>query len=246
MTQEPFMEKVNKLLIAPTGILRIAINLGNPVLARKDNQDNLSGVSVELAKLFAEYVSLPYILIPFNAAGKVFESLEENLWDLAFLADEPKRAEKITFSRPYVIIEGTYLVKQDSDFNTVSDLDRAGIKISVGKGAAYDLFLSRTLEHAELIRKDTSESAIDYFVEGNVDAAAGIRQPLFRTTNAHSDFRVLNDSFTQIKQAMAVPRDREYSAEIVDAFLVGQLESGQINRLFDLDGQSDICIPNVT
>ncbi|MFW1843610.1 transporter substrate-binding domain-containing protein [Acinetobacter pittii] len=240
MTQE---YQIDKSLIAPTGVLRVAINLGNPVLARMDNQNKLVGVSVELAKLFAEFVGLPYKLITFNAAGKVFEALDNNVWDLAFLADEPKRAEKIAFSNPYVIIEGTYLVKKDSNFNSVSDIDRSDIRISVGHGAAYDLFLSRTLQNAELIRTDTSASAIDYFVDGNVDAAAGIRQPLYRTSLAYPNFKVLNDSFTQIRQAMAVPKERTYAAKIVENFVEVQLRQGEVRRLFDLDGQSDVSIP---
>lgn len=244
MTQEYQIGKIDNALLAPTGVLRVAINLGNPVLARVDGSNNLAGVSVELAKLFAVFVGLPYQLIPFNAAGKVFDALDDNVWDLAFLANEPKRAEKIEFSKPYVIIEGTYLVKKDSCFSSVSDLDKSDIRISVGLGAAYDLFLSRTLQNAELIRTATSASAIDCFVDGNVDAAAGIRQPLYRTSLAHPNFKVLSDSFTQIKQAMAVPKDRTYAAKIVGQFVKEQLKQGKVRQLFDSDGQTDVSIPD--
>lgn len=229
--------------LAPKETLRVAINLGNPVLARCDEQNNLAGVSVELAKLFSQYVNLPYELIPFDAAGKVFEALDQDTWDLAFLANDPKRAEKIIFSQPYVVIEGTYLVKKSSKFNIVNDLDQAGVKISVGKGAAYDLFLSRTLQHAQLIRTSSSESAIDYFLEEDIDAAAGIRQPLQKISLRNSNYKVLDDCFTQINQAMAVPKNSISTARVVESFIAEQLRSGRIQQLFKEDGQNDVSIP---
>ncbi|MEK1834045.1 MAG: transporter substrate-binding domain-containing protein, partial [Pseudomonas sp.] len=141
--------------LAPNGVLRAAINFGNPVLAQKGPDGIPQGVSVALAKALAEELGVRLEMVTFDAAGKVFAALEQGAWRIAFLAIEPVREEQIAFSEPYVIIEGTYLVAVDSPYQTVEDLDQPGLRLAVGKGAAYDLFLTRTLKHAQLVRAQT-------------------------------------------------------------------------------------------
>jgi polar amino acid transport system substrate-binding protein len=121
------------------------------------------------------------------------------------MAIEPVRAEQVAFSDPYVAIEGTYLVRTDSSFAHVHDLDSPGLKLAVGKGAAYDLYLSRSLKHAELHRAETSAGAVDLFLDQVLDAAAGMRQPLERFAADHAGHRVIEEHFTSIRQAMAGP-----------------------------------------
>ena len=226
--------------IAPHGDLRVAINLGNPVLAqRDDNTKALSGVSVALANALAIELDISISLTPYDAAGKVFAALEEQAWDLAFLAIEPVRAEKISFSSPYVYIDGTYLVKAESRFQRASALDTEGCRIAVGKGAAYDLFLSRTLRNAELVRATTSAGAVDTFLELGLDAAAGVRQPLERFASTASGVRVLRDNFTEIRQAMAVPKGRATAAEYVQSFINRCLRSGLVAKALDDSGERD-------
>src|SRR5688572_29300574 len=129
---------------APTGPLRAAINIGNPVLA-KGTPDAPRGVTVDLARELAKRLGLELEFVPFDAAGKVVDALKEKRWDVAFLAVEPVRAAEIAFTAPYVIIEGVYVVPANSPIKAVEDVDREGVRISVNKGAAYDLFLTRTL-----------------------------------------------------------------------------------------------------
>lgn len=136
--------------LAPQGALRAAINFGNPVLAQKNPESGEAcGVTVDLARELAKRLGVPIALVPFDAAGKVFEAIQSNAWDVAFLALDPVRAKEILFTAPYVIIEGTYLVRDASPFHAIDDFDQAGVRIAVGKGAAYDLFLTRALKHAE-------------------------------------------------------------------------------------------------
>lgn len=132
--------------LAPEGVLRAAINFGNPVLAQQGADGSPQGVSVALAKALAEELNVRLEMVTFDAAGKVFAALEEGVWNVAFLAIEPVREEQIAFSEPYVIIEGTYLVAANSTYQDVQDLDQSGLKIAVGKGAAYDLF---SISHVE-------------------------------------------------------------------------------------------------
>lgn len=230
--------------LAPRGVLRVAINLGNPVLAQPGPVGgDPKGVSVELARALARQVGLPLRLTTYDAAGKVFAALGQDQWDLAFLAIEPERAEQLAFSTPYVTIEGTYLVRQESPDRQTSDLDQPGRRIAVGHGAAYDLYLSRTLTHADLIRGPTSAAAVDLFLERALDAAAGVRQPLEQIARAHPQVRVLPDSFTEIRQAMAVPKERTLAAAYIDAFIRQQIANGFVAQALEQNGQRDVQVP---
>lgn len=226
--------------LARHGKLRVAINLGNPVLAQRDeNTGVLSGVSVALAYALADELEIAISLTPYDAAGKVFVALEEQGWDLAFLAIEPVRAEKICFTHPYVCIDGTYLVKTQSKFQRASDLDTDGCRIAVGKGAAYDLYLSRTLKNAELIRATTSAGAVDTFMALGLEAAAGVRQPLERFARTAPGVRVLQDNFTEIRQAMAVPKGRVVAAQYLQQFIDQCLRSGFVAKALSESGEQE-------
>ncbi len=140
--------------LAPTGTLRAAINLGNPVLARRDARDgSLAGVSVDLARELGRRLGVPVTLVPYDSAGAVSGAARGGAWDVCFLAVDPKRAEDIIFTEPYVVIEGSYLVPADSPIETNEDVDRAGVRIAVGVGSAYDLFLTRAIRHATLVER---------------------------------------------------------------------------------------------
>lgn len=228
--------------LAPQGVLRAAINFGNPVLAQQGQDGSPQGVSVALAKALAQELGVRLEMVTFDAAGKVFAALEEGAWNLAFLAIEPVREQQIAFSAPYVIIEGTYLVAADSPFVTVEDLDQPGLRLAVGKGAAYDLFLARTLKHAQLARAETSAAAVDLFFDKDLDAAAGVRQPLQKVADADPRYRVLEGAFTAIRQAMAVPRDREAGAAYVRAFVERKKAEGFVLAALKASGQADVTV----
>ncbi|SDI23701.1 polar amino acid transport system substrate-binding protein [Pseudomonas flavescens] len=228
--------------LAPTGVLRAAINYGNPVLAQRGADGQPAGASTALAKALAEQLNVGVEFVTFDAAGKVFAALGESRWDLAFLAIEPVRAAEIDFSHPYVIIEGTYLVRDDSPFQTVAELDRPGLRLAVGKGAAYDLFLTRTLDAAELVRAPTSAAAVDWFLEQRLDAAAGVRQPLEDFAARNPGYRVLADSFTEIRQAMAVPKGRDAGVRYVREFLEERIRSGFVAEALHTSGQQNVRV----
>ena len=228
--------------LAPGGVLRVAINFGNPVLAQRDEDGKPRGVSVFLAGALADALGVPLQRVEFDAAGKVFAALEEDAWRVAFLAIEPVREEQIAFTEPYVVIEGTYLVSAAAPYRSVADLDQPGLRLAVGKGAAYDLFLSRTLQHAQLERATTSAAAVDLYLDQGLDAAAGVRQPLEAFASADARFRVLADAFTSIRQAMAVPRGYEAGAAFVARFLQHQKDSGAVKAALVANGQSDVAV----
>jgi polar amino acid transport system substrate-binding protein len=228
--------------LAPEGVLRAAINFGNPVLAQQGQDGSPQGVSVALAKALAQELNVRLEMVTFDAAGKVFAALEERVWNVAFLAIEPVREVQIAFSEPYVIIEGTYLVAAESTYQHVQDLDQSGLKIAVGKGAAYDLFLSRTLKHAQLERAATSAGAVDLYIEKSLDAAAGVRQPLEEVAASNPAYRVLDGAFTSIRQAIAVPQAREAGAAYIRDFVERKKAEGFVRAVLNDNGQTDVTV----
>jgi polar amino acid transport system substrate-binding protein len=192
--------------IAPSGVLRAVINLGNPVLAQ-GTPDGPSGVTVAIAEDLAGWLRVPLELVCVDAARKSYAAVVEGRADLCFLANEPAREEGLVFSAPYVTIEGVYVVERGSALRA-DDVDQPGVRVAVREGSAYDLFLARTLQHAEIVRGD---EATDVYEAEGLEVCSGVRQPM--TEYAESTGRlVLEPSFMQINQAVALPRATDAAA----------------------------------
>ena len=191
--------------LAPTGPLRAAINFGNAVLAKRDPRDGkLSGVSVDLARELGSRLGVPVAFVPFDSAGAVSGTARDGAWDICFLAVDPKRAEDIVFTQPYVVIEGGYLVRSDSPIKANEDVDRPGPRVAVGRGSAYDLFLTRAIRHATLVRAPTSPAAITLFVDDDLEVAANVKQLLATYAAGHPGVRLLPGRFMEIAQTMGL------------------------------------------
>jgi polar amino acid transport system substrate-binding protein len=224
---------------APTGHLRAAINYGNSVLVQRNATGELSGVTVELAQELGRRIGVPVDLVPFDAAGKVFEALKRGAWDIAFLAIEPVRAAEIDFTAPYVIIEGVYMVPKDSPLKSVADVDREGVRIAVNKGSAYDLYLSRTLKHATLYRSD---DGIAQFKNDKLEAAGGVRQPLVEYAKTDPGVRVMDGRFMAIQQAMGTPKGRTAAVPYLRAFVEEMKVSGFVADALKRSNQPDAAV----
>lgn len=216
-----------------SAVLRFAINLGNPVLAFTSQSGEPSGISVALAKRIANALGLEAEFKTYPSAGNVVKAAETGEWDIGFLARDPQREDTLRFTESYITIQGTMMVTEGSRFESVTHVDTAGVMINVGKGAAYDLWLTRNTAHAQLNRLRSSQEAIDVFLQGEGDMVAGIRQPLEKTAASNPGYRVLPDNFTQINQAVCVPLTDDRFFQRV-ASLVSQLKtSGGIESLIN-------------
>jgi len=194
---------------APTGTLRASINLGNPILANKNLTTNEPfGVSIDLAREFAKRLGVGIDLVVFDAAGKSVEAVRGEQADIGFFAIDPLRGEGISFTAPYVLIEGSYMVPVDSALQSNDEVDHAGIRVTVGKGSAYDLFLTRELKHADIVRAPTSPTVVDVFVEQKLEVAAGVKQQLEADLVRFPNHRLLPGRFMVIQQAMGTPKSR--------------------------------------
>ena len=228
--------------IAPTGRLRVALNFGNIVLAQRGENGEPQGISVDLANELAKRLGLEVDFLSYESAGVVADLAQKDVWDIAFMARDPARATGISFTAPYVIIEGSYLVAEASPLQSIADVDAKGVRIAVGKGAAYDLFLSRALKNAELVRAATSADAIDLFIADKLESVAGVKQPLIKYAAAHPGYRVIEGRFTAIEQAMAVPKGRPIAYAYVHAFVEEMKGSGFVAGGLSRSKQHDAAV----
>jgi polar amino acid transport system substrate-binding protein len=237
--------------LAPAGMLRAAINYGNGVLAQRgDSEQAPRGTASDLARELGRRLGVPVQFVSFEGAGGVFDAAkamppDPQAWDIAFLAIEPVRAAEIAFTAPYVLIEGTYLVRKDAPFQNVADLDAPGRRILVTPKSAYDLYLTRTLKHAELVRLNSPATAdvTDLLAREKLDAIGGVRQLIGKALAAHPDLRLLPDSFMEIRQAMGTKPSRSIGARYLRAFVEEMKASGFVADALKRSGQSATVAP---
>jgi polar amino acid transport system substrate-binding protein len=219
--------------LAPTGKLRAAINFGNPVLASRDAAGQPRGVSVDLARELAQRLGVPLEIVPFEAAGKVVEAGKAGQWDIGFVALDPARAQDIEQSPPYVVIEGAYLVRQDSPLKENAEVDRAGNRVVVGPRSAYDLFLQRSLKQAKIVHAPSSPEVVSYFLKNNMEVAAGVKQQLEADAAKTPGVRLLPGRFMVINQAMASQKGKAAGARFVRDFIEEMKASGFVARALE-------------
>jgi polar amino acid transport system substrate-binding protein len=213
--------------LAPSGTLRAAINFGNPILASRDAASGEArGVSVDLARELARRLGVPLQLVTFPSAGRVVDAVKAGQVDIAFVAIDPVRGADISYSAAYVVIEGAYLVRNESPIRSNAEVDRPGIRIAVGAGSAYDLYLQRELKSATLVRAPTSPAVVDFFVSQNLEVAAGVKQQLQADAQRVPGLRLLDGRFMVINQAIGTPRGREAGARYLRDFVEEMKASG--------------------
>jgi polar amino acid transport system substrate-binding protein len=211
---------------APTGRLRASINLGNPILANKDAAGAPKGVSIDLAGEFARRLGVPLELVVFDTAAKSVDAIATEQADIGFFAIDPKRGEHIAFTAPYVLIEGAYLVREDSPLRANEDVDQRDVRVVVGHGSAYDLYLTRELKNATILRAPSSPAVVDHFMKEQADVAAGVKQPLEADAKRIGGLRLLPGRFMVIQQAMGCPRSRGAQAAAELASFVEEMKTG--------------------
>ncbi len=217
MSQSAILEQ-----FSPTGKLRAAINLGNPILAHRDERNGaVSGVSVDLARALTQRLGLEIELVIFDAAGKSVQAVSNEVADIGFFAIDPVRGAGLVFTAAYVLIEGSYLVSEASPIQRNDQVDRANQVVVVGLGSAYDLFLTRELQQATIFRAPSSPTVVDVFLRKQANVAAGVRQQLESDARRLGGLRVLDGRFMVIEQAMGMPKGRKawacpYLADFVE------------------------------
>ena len=209
-------------LLAPSGVLRATINLGNPILANEGPDGQPVGISVDMVHALSEQLGVPLQLQVLKSAGEAVQAVTAQEADIGFFAIDPVRGKGLHFTSPYLLIEGAYLVRQGSPIHDNTQVDRPGIRVAVGKGSAYDLYLTRELNNAEIVRAPTSPGVVDMFLAEGLEVAAGVRQQLQADAARVPGLRLLPGRFMVIQQAMGMPNGRspealQFLAEFVEA-----------------------------
>lgn len=212
----------------PTGRLRASINLGNPILANLDPATGQPvGVSIDLAGALAQRLGVALELLVFDTAGKSVQALKNEQADIGFFAVDPLRGQEISFTAPYVLIEGSYLVRAASPLQRNEEVDQAGLRVTVGAGSAYDLYLTRTLKQAQIMRAPSSPAVVDTFMAQGFEVAAGVTQQLQADALRIPGLRLLPGRFMVIEQAMGTPKSRgQAAADSLGAFVEDMKATG--------------------
>lgn len=219
------------------GVLRAGINLGNILLVtgQAANGDP-EGVAPSLAGLIADHLGLKVELVPFASPGEVADALADDAWDIALIAEEPERAKTIAFVDAYVEIEATYMVPEGSPLTNIAEVDAPGVRIAVSDRSAYDLYLSRTLKHAELVRAKGLQGALDLYVDGKLDTLAGLRPALKENAADLGGQRILDGRYTAVRQAVGTKPKNQALQAAVRAFLATAKADGTIAGLLQTFG----------
>ena len=223
--------------LAPTGVLRAAINMGNFLLVTgKTAAGDPQGVAPDMAAEIAARLGVPVAYVPYARPGELADAAGSDVWDIGLIGAEPQRAEKIAFSPAYVEIEATYLVPAGSPLQTIADVDRPGVRIAVTARSAYDLWLARNIKHAEVVRSNNAEAALKQFAEEKMDAYAGLRPGLLTEVQKFPGARILDGQFTAVQQAVGTARSNAAGAAFLRDFVEEAKKSGLVARLIERHG----------
>jgi polar amino acid transport system substrate-binding protein len=220
--------------LAPTGTLRVALNMSNFLLTATDPvTGEPRGIAADLGRELGQRLGVPVQLLPYPNPGVLADAATTGVWDVAFIGAEPQRAHAIDFTAAYVEIEATYLVPPGSPLQTIAEVDRPGIRIAAPERSAYELYLSRTLQHAQLVREQGAENAFKRFVSDRLDALAGLRPRLVTDQEAMPGSSLLDGRFHAVQQAAGTPKGRPAGAEYLRAFIEDVKASGLVARLME-------------
>ena len=220
--------------LAPTGVLRAGINMANFLLVTGRRDDGApQGVAPDMANAVAERLSVEAVYVPYETPGQLADDATKGVWDVGLIGAEPARAEHIAFTAAYVEIEATYLVPADSPIQAIDDVDRPGVRIAVAARSAYDLYLTRNIQHAELLRVAGLNASYDLFVNDKLDALAGLRPRLMSDVAKLPGARLLEGKFTAVQQAIGTPRDRGTAAAFLRDFVEEAKISGLVGQFIE-------------
>jgi polar amino acid transport system substrate-binding protein len=242
MTPSPTLDGARSEL-APTGTLRAGLNHSNFLLVAKDSKPgDPRGVAVDLARELARRLEVPVAFVSYKSPGEMADAVQSGVWDVAFLGAEPARASEIDFTPAYVEIECTYLVPAGSPLKSIADVDHAGVRISVSNRSAYDLYLTRALKHAELVRSDGLDASLDRFLADKLDALAGLRPRLILDVGKVPGASILDGQFTAIQQAIGTPKGRAAGARYLREFVAEVKASGFVAGLIEKHGARGLSV----
>ena len=218
--------------LAPTGILRVGINMSNFLLISGVNSSGLpKGVSPDLGGRIAKELNIPHKLVQYKRPGELADAVNKNQWDIGNIAFEPKRAETIDFTNSYVNIDANFLVRKIDNFKSNEDVSKAKVKIAVAERSAYDLWLSENFKDIELIRASSIQNSHILFNEGKANVLAGLKPKLIEELSKNDQLEIIEDPFTFIKQSVGIKKGHPQVIEFLNNFISKLINDGFIEQL---------------
>jgi polar amino acid transport system substrate-binding protein len=229
--------------IAPSGTLRIGLNYSNFLLVLKDLPDGTpQGIAPDLGRELGKRLGLPVEFTKYDAAGKLADAVKDAKVDVGFLGAEPQRANDIAFTAAYLEIPVTFLVPAGSPIKTIADIDRKGVRVAVSARSAYDLYLSRTLKNAELVRAEGIQASYDLFVRERLEALGGLKPRLVTDQEQTAGSRILEGQITGVQQAIGTPKARSRAATYLNEFAADIKKSGLVKSIIDKHGVRGVSV----
>ncbi|MGZ5091311.1 MAG: ABC transporter substrate-binding protein [Burkholderiales bacterium] len=229
--------------LAPTGKLRVGLNMSNFLLTRTDSATGEpAGVAVDLGRELARRLGFPIELVPYPNPGALADAARSGVWDVGFLGAEPQRANEIDFTAAYVEIEATYLVPPGSSLRSIDDVDRDGIRVAVPTKSAYELYLTRSLKHAKLVHEKGADNAFKRFLDDKLDALAGLKPRLVTDRDNLPGSRILDGRFTAVQQAVGTPKGRNNGARYLREFVEEIKAAGVVARAIESNGVRGLTV----
>ena len=233
--------------IAPTGVLRVGVNMSNFLLVNsKDKLGVIDGVSPGIGKKLAKELNISFELVQFANPGLLADAVNNNEWDIGNIASEKERGKTIDFSDPYVNIDANFLFREEDNFKNNNDIDQSGIKIAVFERSAYDLWLTENLKKAELIRVNSIEESHNLFKENKVNILAGLKPKLIEEMKKNNNYEMIQSPFTYIKQSIGIKKGNPEVLDFINKFISNNIKEGYIKSLLKQHNVQDkLSIPKI-
>ena len=233
--------------IAPTGVLRVGVNISNFLLVNsKDKLGVIDGVSPGIGKKLAKELNISFEIVQFANPGLLADAVDNNEWDIGNIASEKERGETIDFSDPYVNIDANFLFREEDNFKNNNDIDQSGIKIAVFERSAYDLWLTENFKKAELIRVNSIEESHNLFKENKVNILAGLKPKLIDEMKKNNNYEMIQSPFTYIKQSIGIKKGSPEVLDFINKFISNNIKEGYIKSLLKQHNVQDkLSIPKI-
>tara|TARA_Y100000739_G_scaffold169626_1_gene147493 strand:+ start:265 stop:993 length:729 start_codon:yes stop_codon:yes gene_type:complete len=233
--------------IAPTGVLRVGVNMSNFLLVNsKDKLGVIDGVSPGIGKKLAKELNISFEIVQFANPGLLADAVDNNEWDIGNIASEKERGKTIDFSDPYVNIDANFLFREEDNFKNNNDIDQSGIKIAVFERSAYDLWLTENFKKAELIRVNSIEESHNLFKENKVNILAGLKPKLIDEMKRNNNYEMIQSPFTYIKQSIGIKKGNPEVLDFINKFISNKIKEGYIKSLLQQHNVQDkLSIPKI-
>ena len=233
--------------IAPTGVLRVGVNMSNFLLVNsKDKLGVIDGVSPGIGKKLAKELNISFEIVQFANPGLLADAVDNNEWDIGNIASEKERGKTIDFSDPYVNIDANFLFREEDNFKNNNDIDQSGIKIAVFERSAYDLWLTENFKKAELIRVNSIEESHNLFKENKVNILAGLKPKLIDEMKKNNNYEMIQSPFTYIKQSIGIKKGNPVVLDFINKFISNKIKEGYIKSLLKQHNVQDkLSIPKI-